>query len=68
MEVTLGVAQDVAGLSLPAGTVVMFREDGSLLACVILVPHTTEGRAFAAGTRISFEHGAWQLDRAETGY
>jgi hypothetical protein len=62
MEVTLGVAQELAGLTLPATTSVVFTEEGALLCCVIRVAHPP----FAAGTRIPFGDGRWQLDAAET--
>lgn len=68
MAVTVAAPHELAGLTVPAGTDVLFNEDGSLLCCVIAVAHTANGHRFVAGTRIPFEHGAWQLDRAESGY
>ena len=62
MTVTLATPHVVVGLSLPARTNILFDEQGKILCCVTQVPH---GK-FAAGTRIAFEHGAWQLDQAET--
>jgi len=68
MQVTLGAPHVVAGLALPAETEILFSDDGPILACVIPVAHAVGTRAFVAGTRIPFEHGAWQLDAAEAGY
>lgn len=56
MAVTLAAPHDVAGLALPAGAEILFREDGVILCCVL------------DGKRVPFEGGAWQLDRAEDGY
>jgi hypothetical protein len=68
MEVTLETPHVVAGLALPAASSILFTEDGPILCCVIPVDHVADGRPFAAGTRIPFADGSWQLDDAETGY
>ncbi|MBS1121777.1 MAG: hypothetical protein H6Q90_4005 [Deltaproteobacteria bacterium] len=68
MQVTLGVAQQLGAIMLPAGTTVLYREDGAILCAVIRVPHAIGPRSFVAGTRIPFERGTWQFDQAEAGY
>jgi hypothetical protein len=68
MQVTLGPSQEVAGLVLPAGTKVLFTEGGEILCCVIPVAYEAGAQRFAAGTRVPFAGGVWQLDRAEAGY
>lgn len=55
MAVTLATPHDIRGLTLPAETHLMFREDGTLLCCV------TDGK------RIPFDNG-WRHDLAEDGY
>jgi hypothetical protein len=68
MEVTIAATHELAGLTLPAGTHILFQEEGEILCCIIAVAHAARGHSFVAGTRIPFEGGAWQLDRAEAGY
>ena len=53
MAVTLAAPHEIAGLALPAQTALLFHEEGAILCAVF------------GGKRIPFEHGRWQLDRAE---
>lgn len=68
MAVTIAAPHEIVGLTIPAGTQILFDEQGELLCCVITVACSARGHDFVAGTRIPFEDGAWRLDRAEAGY
>jgi hypothetical protein len=62
MEIELSVEQEVAGLSLPAGTRVLL--DGTPLTFIASCT-TVAHRELPANTRIPWRDGAWHLDEAE---